>query len=589
MNSLGLVIRDDQTFLSKVVNAGMDEDIFTRDRADEIIRISVAMSNKYVLDKEIDFRSEDELAKVQETILKLVGIGLEIKCQRNVEEGVQLLMDASPVSLFRVAYTRIEKLRNRWRKLLLNHRIEIFVSSEEFKCLDDLTCRRLSEMSIFNEREIYAIRSLILEDELFDTLDTLEYYESELERYEFILELKELLPFKMLNRSPHVRAENLAEIDSMREALINTLVISACVDGKDPVSVSIHDVRDFLSRLDKIDGTESIPEDMDDTIVEIIGELGTGMDEAKIHLLTREIIQTFQSLLDTVSREWETVTSASETVFFKRWSRMLVCSDMPDSLDRILSTPGLFDEFDLEILIDQLLNRPEDEAKTIIERIQWDRLVPNQLLRLFQHVQAHQALLARRVNFVGFSALDLIDFLEGVDQEIIPLLKPALSEVLPRTKFSLEEMASLSEIHHLGEMNVLKSFAVPEDLDVNRVVHEFREGNAKGRKLLFCACLGSSLFHDLFVEAWSTNPEFVKQFVKQIPPSDIGNFFFQACDRCKPRVMIHGKIEDAQVDFGSDALNSLYKSLPKSKKRAAVQYFGENSVPDGHQRGPGNS
>jgi len=580
MNSLGLVVRDAQTFLSKVVDAGMDKGIFTRDRADEIIRISVAMANKYVLDKEIDFRSETDLARVQESILKLVGIGLEIKCRRDVEEGIQLLMVASPVSLFRLAYTRIEKLRTRWRKLLLSHGIEILVSSEQFKCLNDIACQRLSEISIFSEKEIYSIRSLTLDDDLFDTLDTLEYYEAELERYEFVLELKDILPFKMLNRSPHVRAENLADIDSIREALINTLVVSAYGDSKDPVSLSLNDVREFLSRLDQIDGTESLPEDLEDVIVEIIGELGTGLEETKISKLTREIIQTFQDFLDTVSREWETVTSTSETVFFKRWSRMVILSDVPAPLDRILTSPGFLDEFDLEILIDQLSSTPESEADSIIARIHWERMAPNQIMRLFRDELNHQALLARRVRFVGFSSSDLIDFLEAIDHGIIPLLKPALSEVLPSMEFSLEEMAILSEIPHLGGFDVLKSLTIPRDFDIRRIIREFREGGDRVRKLLFSACIGSPFLRDLFVEAWADDPGFVRKFVKNIPVSQIGGFLSELNAGRKPEATRTTKIDDAQLDFGSDDLNGLFKSLPKNKRRAAARYFGDDSISD---------
>ena len=99
MESWGLVVHDEQAFLAKVVNLGVDEGILTADKVDEIIRISVAMANKYVLQKEIDFRSQDELAKVQETIIRLVGIGLEIKSKGIVEEGVRLLIDASPRAL----------------------------------------------------------------------------------------------------------------------------------------------------------------------------------------------------------------------------------------------------------------------------------------------------------------------------------------------------------------------------------------------------------------------------------------------------------------------------------------------------------
>ena len=97
MDTLGLVVHDEQTFLNKVVNTGMERGIFTRDRADEIIRISVAMANKYVLQKDVDFRSTEELVRVQETILKLIGVGLEIRSKGEIEAGVDLLMAASPV------------------------------------------------------------------------------------------------------------------------------------------------------------------------------------------------------------------------------------------------------------------------------------------------------------------------------------------------------------------------------------------------------------------------------------------------------------------------------------------------------------
>ena len=118
MDSFGLVVHDEQNFLAKTVQFGLEQGIFTRDRADEIIRISVAMANKYVLHKEVDFRSTEELAKVQETILKLIGVGLEIKSGDDMEDGINFLMEVSPVDLFRIAHTRVEKLRHRWQQLL---------------------------------------------------------------------------------------------------------------------------------------------------------------------------------------------------------------------------------------------------------------------------------------------------------------------------------------------------------------------------------------------------------------------------------------------------------------------------------------
>ena len=116
------------------------------------------------------FRSQDELAKVQETILKLVGVGLEMRCQRDVDEGIRLLMEASPVDLFRVAYTRVSKLRQAWKLLLQDHRVELLISRKEYECLDELSCQRLAEMSIFSETEIETIKSLTLGDELFSSL-----------------------------------------------------------------------------------------------------------------------------------------------------------------------------------------------------------------------------------------------------------------------------------------------------------------------------------------------------------------------------------------------------------------------------------
>jgi hypothetical protein len=291
MDSFGLVVHDEQNFLAKTVQSGLEQGIFTRDRADEIIRISVAMANKYVLHKEVDFRSTEELGKVQETILKLIGVGLEIKSGGDMEDGISFLMEVSPVDLFRIAHTRVEKLRHRWEQLLQNHRIEILVSPVEYESLSDIAHQRLSEMSIFTESEIHTIESLTLEDDLFSTLSLLEYYESELERYQFILKLRKILPFTMLNRSRSVRAENLSEVDSLREALINTLIISMYVDSSDPVSLTMVNVRQFLGSLELTQDTDIFPEELEDVLVELIQELGEKLNDHDAALLTKEILR----------------------------------------------------------------------------------------------------------------------------------------------------------------------------------------------------------------------------------------------------------------------------------------------------------
>ncbi len=573
MDSFGLVVKDDQTFLSKVVNLGMEQGIFTRDRADEIIRISVAMANKYVLDKEIDFRSEDELVKVQETILQLIGIGLHIKSQGNVEEAVHILMESSPVFLFRLAYTRIEKLRTRWQQLLLNHRIEILVSPEEFRCLNEITCQRLAELSIFNETELYTIKSLTLGDELFTTLETLEYYESECTHYEFILRLKDILPFKLLNRSPHVRAENLAEIDSIREALCNTLVISTYLNARDPVSLSLKEVEEFLKRLEQLELVDMLPEELEEAVLDVIQELGEGLNDQEVSQLTREILHSFEKLLNVINNDWDTPRQSTEGLF-KRWSRMVILSDVPNELDRILSQSGLLDEFDFEVLVDQLTSRPNGEVTKIIDRIQWDKLTASQITRIFHESQRIQILCAPKVRFVAFTPGDLIDLLEGLDARVVTLMYPALAEALPNMAFSLDEMASLVEVIPASVTHILKAVRPPQDYGLKRLAREYREGGEKIRKAIFFACMGTDFFPDFFIEAWSEDPGLVKKLTKHIPASEIGDMLFEACGRCAPRVISAENQEGKTLKFSSETLNAFFKSLPAKKRKAALRFFG---------------
>ncbi|MBI5248314.1 MAG: hypothetical protein HY912_02365, partial [Desulfomonile tiedjei] len=444
MDSLGLVIHDEQTFLLKVVNEGMEQGIFTRDRADEIIRVSVAMANKYVVQKEVDFRSTDELAKVQETVLKLIGVGLEIKSKRDTDAALSMLMEASPVELFRLAYTRVEKLRHRWNKLLQDHKIQILVSMDEYECLSDLTCQRLANMSIFSETEVHTISSLTLPDELFSTLGLVEYYEAELERYEFILRLKAILPFRLLNRSPNVQAENLSEVDSVREALINTLVISAYTEAPDPVAVTMEDVRRFLDAIDVTEASELFPEDIENAVLDVIQELGEDLDEQEGSLLAKEVIRTSQKLLEEIVSEWETINSPSESTFFKRWCRLVMLSGAPDPLYRILSQREMMDEFDFEMLLSQMMSLPEDRVPGIIERLPWNRMIPDQVIRLFHSLEQYQEGMAVQVELEGFTAAELIDLLEGLTPQALHKLVPALKKPFTDAEFTLEDLEILA-------------------------------------------------------------------------------------------------------------------------------------------------
>ena len=300
MENYGLVIPDDQSFMARVVELGVQNGILTRDRADEIVRISVAMSNKYVIQKEIDFRSLEQLARVQQTVLKLVGMGLEIKSEGSLEVGVKFLVEVSPVELFRLAYTRTENLRNEWKKLLLNHQVPILVDKEQYRCLSDIACQILSEMSVFTESELYAIQSLKLDDELFTSLTILEYYESELRRYQFILKLRDILPFHMLNKSPLVNADNLSEVDSIREALINTLVISGFLETETPVVVTTDEVRAFIGSVDWLSAEDPFPVEIESTVIDVIHELGQGLQEEEASLLAKEVIRSVQNLVTTI-------------------------------------------------------------------------------------------------------------------------------------------------------------------------------------------------------------------------------------------------------------------------------------------------
>ncbi len=574
MDALGLVVLDDRIFLSKVVNDGMEKGIFTRDRADEIIRISVAMSNKYVLHKEVDFRSVERLAKVQETILKLMGVGLELRSGRDMDEAIRILMEESPVDLFRLAYTRIEKLRHAWRLLLEDHRVEILVRQDEYECLDELTCQRLSEMSIFSDTELDTIRSMKLEDALFSNLSILEYYESQLERFRFILRLKQILPFGLLNRSPAVRAEAIAEADSIREALVNTLIISGHVESEDPVTVSLQDVRHFLRTLDVSGASEEFPELYENVVVDLIQELGEGLEETEAEQLTQEIVRMAQGFLETIISEWDTLNSSSETTFFKRWARLVFLSDILDPVSRILTSEGTIDQFDMDMLVEHLGGRPEDEALQLARTLPWSRFVPDQIIRIFHDFQDIQCALGTTLELTGFAAADLVDLLEVLTPEAFTELMPKLTTAAAKGQLTLEDLEVIAALPHEEVPLLLQAAGLPSDYEFNRIASEFRDGTSLTRKTILYCCWGKEVFPDLVVEVWASAPDFLMRFLKGLKPSDIGPFFAAAAGTETPRVET-GK-DGGTLKFRSGDLNEIFQSLPKTKKAAVVDYFVKN-------------
>jgi hypothetical protein len=572
MDPLGLVVLDDQLFLARVVKNGMEQGLFTRDRADEIIRVSVAMANKYVLQKEVDFRSTEELAKVQETILKLVGVGLEMKSRGEVDTGVRLLMEESPVDLFRLAYTRVARLRHKWKLLLQDHRIEILVSPDEYEYLDELTCQRLAEMSVFTEAEIDAIRSAVLDDALFSSVAVVEYYESELQRYQFRLRLKEILPFRLLNKSPSVRAISLAEVDSIRDALVNTLIISGCVESEDPVAVAMGDVRKFLADIDPNDTSQVFPEKVETVVVDLIHELGEGLEESDAAMLTRDIIAMARNFMETIRSEWDTVNSPLEHVFFKRWCRLGILSDIPDPIRRILSSGGPVDEFDFDILLNELLTLPEKDALQLAVQLPWKNLTPDQVIRLFHELRPYQPAFAPNVSLAGFKAAELVDLLEVTDSPALQKLEPALKAAMAEAQFTLEDLELVASLPHKDAPALLRMANPPADYEPAQIIAEFRDGSDLVRRIFFHTGWGSEWFPELVHEAALTSPLFVKGFLKSLPPSEVGPFLEAAAGGVRPKT-ITARGREPRLRFQLKELNDLFTSLPVTKRKAALRYF----------------
>ncbi|MDR3603912.1 MAG: DUF6178 family protein [Syntrophaceae bacterium] len=575
MEKFGLVIHDEQSFIARVVERGIQQGKLAHERADEIVRISVAMANKYVLQNEIDFRSVEQLAKVQQTVFKLVSIGLEIKSKGEIDEGVAYLMDLTPVDLFRLAYTRIVSLRNEWKKLLLNDRIQILVNSKEYDCLSELACQTLAKMSVFNEGELYSIKSLTLEDDLFTSLSILEYYESELNRYQFILKLKDALPFKMLNRSPFVIAENLSEVDSIREALINTLVISGYLETKTPIALSVLEIREFLESIDWNLVEEPFPFQIEGAVIDVIHELGHGMSEDEASLLAKEIIRTIQKMVTTIVNDWKTVSSPSPAIFFKRWERIVILSDKLDELEQLVTASGGFDEFEFETLVERLAGLPVTDLQNVVEHLPWESLTPDQVIRLFHDLRPHQKMLGEYVRLGEFSGPEFIDLLECMDNDSIKAIVPKIKEAIAVISLELEDLETLASLPEIDQCGVLRAVAPPQ-LDRGQALVEFRDGSLRIRKILFQSCIRAEFFPDLFFEAWAMDPKFVKREVRSLSVSEIGPFLDSVSSHLPPKAdkSSNGEFE---LEFSSNELNSFYKSLPASKKKAAIRFFMERA------------
>jgi hypothetical protein len=568
MENLGLVVHDDQGFLLKVVEEGLRTGIFTRDRADEIIRVSVAMANKYVLHKEVDFRSTDELAKVQQTVLKLIGVGLEIRSESSLEAGINELIHSSPVELFRLAYTRVERLRHEWKQLPIDHNVDIYVSPEEYENLSELTLQRLSEMSVFSETELNTIKTLTLDDDLFSNLNLLQYYESELERYKFILRLREILPFDLIRKSSRVKARNLAEVECVREALVNSIIISAYNDSPDPISVTIADIRRFLEDLDISGSPDGFPEEIEGLVVDLIHELAEGLSERDVELLTSEVVEISRKMLSTIVMEEKTMASANDFILFERWSRIAIIQDAPKPLERIFASVGDLDEYDFELLLEQALSMPISQLREIDAKIPWDRMTPDQVITFFHTVSPEiQAGLAAKVDLDKFNSAEMLDLIDELEDGAIGLMMPALVQRAEKIDFSLEDLELIESAIQGQTLKRLLLLAAggPAELTGDDVLGQYTDSVVKTRLALLNACEKESFFPDLVSEAWEVDPQTVKKHLKSLKPQDVAIFVERAMTDAEPRInMVKGKAP--AITFKEKHLNELYKSLPKSKK-----------------------
>jgi hypothetical protein len=432
-------------------------------------------------------------------------------------------------------------------------------------------------MSIFTDSELHTISSLTLDDELFATLGLLEYYEAELERYRFILRLKDILPLGMLNRSPSVRAENLAEVDSIRNALINTLIISAYTDSEDPVTITMQDVRSFLESLDPGEGVDLFPEDVENAILDVIHELGEALDEHEGSLLAKEIIGSAHRLMETIFQEWDMVNSQSESVFFKRWCRLVILSDVPDPINRLLSADEMLDEFDFEMLLNQLLSLPEKEALKLIGKLPWNRMTPEHIVRLFHQAHHFQRAFAKNISLTDFSAVELLELIEAVNSEVFKELTPALEKFLQKTYFSLEDLEALTALPHSEASILLRMANPPAGYDGAQALEEFRDASDKVRQVLFNSSLGADYFPRILELAWSIDADFVRREVRTIPAAEIGSFLLAAAEHQRPIVFDKQRSTEGTLQFESRDLNSLFRSLPATKKRAAMKFFARES------------
>jgi len=164
-------------------------------------------------------------------------------------------------------------------------------------------------------------------------------------------------------------------------------------------------------------------------------------------------------LMETILGERDTIFSKSEGTFFKRWCRLVILSDSPDQLKRILEGGESLDEFDFEILLDQLAGRSEEEAARMVEGFQWTRLSPGQIIRLFHELHPYRQALAHHVSLEGLTATELLELLDGVFDIYMPDMKyadPVLAQRYSKIlDYPAHNQAAVREMHRqVGDLQL---------------------------------------------------------------------------------------------------------------------------------------
>jgi len=375
----------------------------------------------------------------------------------------------------------------------------------------------------------------------------------------------------MLNKSPLVNADNLSEVDSIREALINTLVISGFLETETPVVVTTDEVRAFIGSVDWLSAEDPFPVEIESTVIDVIHELGQGLQEEEASLLAKEVISSVQNLVTTIAHDWKTVNSPLTQVFLKRWARLAILSDTFDEFDQLGMQSGKMDEFEYENLINKMARMSEAEMINLLSLMSWEALTPDQIIRLFHDFGPHHGKFVEYVSLREFSGAELIDLMETIEPSSLKELIPKIKEALASVSLDLEDMEVISSIGEIDSFELLRASAPPQ-LEKGQALLEFRYGNPRIRKILFHSCIGAEFFHDLFLEAWNMDPHFVKREVRSISPREIGRFLELASGRVRPAV-VAVENDEFQLQLTDKDISNFFDSLPTTKKKAAIRHF----------------